>query len=336
MSREAFGVLIVGAGLAGELHCRYYPEIGAACLRAFADPQAGKARNLAEQSGLVGNDIWYESYEDALSRSDIEVVDVCAPGDLHCEIALRAIEAGKHVLMEKPMAQTLAEADSMIEAAEKKGVILGQIFQNRFNRTPLRIKELVASGMLGQVVRARMYGTSVHGVDTMLWILGHPLRVFAEWPGEMPEFSDPVDWASLRDALNWTGLVRFKSGTVAVLQCGQVHDSTPHVFPFQQYEPVAFDLVGEHVSVYFTLWSQRVQFRASPGLGETYQPQFGVPTGSQLALLEVERAFENLYSEPEYTDWGGHGPALTDFLRPSPRAANPPHPVKRAAAPLSF
>ena len=79
---------------------------------------AGQVAAAAEKYG------WAESATDwrsVLDRDDIDIVDICAPGWMHAEIAIAALEAGKHVLVEKPLANTLAEAEAMTEAARRPG-----------------------------------------------------------------------------------------------------------------------------------------------------------------------------------------------------------------------
>jgi len=294
MAGDALGVLVVGSGMAAGIHCQHYPHIPGVVVRAFSDIVVEQARKRAEEYGLSGTGTWYQHFEEALERPDIQVVDICAPAPLHCEMALAAIAKGKHVLVEKPMAQTLAEADRMIQAAEEQNVVLGQVFQNRFHRTPRRIKALLEAGHLGSIVRARVYGTTIHAYDTLLWLLGDPVRVYAEWP---PRRTDPIG-----SELAWSALARFADGTVGVLQSGQDTTSLPQMFPFQR-DSVVLELVGQRLAVVFTIWEQWVQFRTGPD----YK---GVRESEHLA--EVQRWFDCLY--PEIPDRQGHRALLLDFF----------------------
>jgi predicted dehydrogenase len=294
MAGDTLGVLIVGSGMAAGIHCRHYPHIPGVAVRAFADVVVEQAQKRAAEYGLHGSGTWYQQFEEALVRPDIQVVDICAPAALHGEIALAAIAAGKHVLVEKPMAQTLAEADRMIQAAQRRGVVLGQVFQNRFHRTPRRIKALLESGHLGPLVRARVYGTTIHAYDTLLWLLGDPVRVYAEWP---PREGDP-QWSELA----WSAVARFADGTVGVLQSGRDNTSLPQTFPFQR-DSVVLELVGQRLAVVFTIWDQHVQFRAGPDHGGAREADH---------LADVQRWFDALY--PEIPDRHGHRALLEDFF----------------------
>ena len=307
MSSDTTGVLVVGSGRAARMHSQNYHRIPAVDVRGFADVIPERAKELARAHGLEGPDTWFRDYEAALERDDIQVVDVCAPVRFHCEIALKAIEAGKHVLMEKPLAQSLAEADAMIRAAHKRGVTLGQIFQNRFHRTPRRIKALLDAGHLGGIVRARVTGTTIHGYDTFLWLFGDLIRLYAEWPGGVPEAEWEMDTDltqyenHLHSVLRWNALVRFADGTVGVLQSGKSKNSVPQVFPYQT-DDVAIDIVGERLSVIFTIWGQNVQFRMGP------DDRGGYDKGH---MTRVKHYFETLY--PEASDTNGHLACMSDF-----------------------
>jgi predicted dehydrogenase len=85
----------------------------------------------------------------SLLRSDVDAVYVCTPPDSHAEYALAAIEAGKHVLVEKPMAATVAGCEKMIKAARTKGVTLGVAYYRRAFPKMQKVKQLIASGVLG-------------------------------------------------------------------------------------------------------------------------------------------------------------------------------------------
>src|SRR5690606_37753059 len=79
----------------------------------------------ADAAGAVARRFGWENVETdwraLVNRDDVDLVDVCTPGDTHAEIAIAALEAGKHVLCEKPLANSVAEAEAMVEAAEKAG-----------------------------------------------------------------------------------------------------------------------------------------------------------------------------------------------------------------------
>ena len=110
-----------------------------------------RAEVFAEKQGIP---MAYDSLNKLLDNPEINVVYIASPNGLHAEQTIKAAEAGKHVLCEKPMAPTTAECRSMIEACQKQGVKLGIALQFRQHPAHLKMREIVASGELGQMVFA--------------------------------------------------------------------------------------------------------------------------------------------------------------------------------------
>jgi predicted dehydrogenase len=112
----------------------------------------------AEAAEKLGWDSWVTDWREVVDRDDVDVVDICTPGDSHREIALAALAAGKHVLCEKPLANTVAEAEEMAAAAEKaaaRGVWSAVGFNYRRVPALALARRLVESGRLGQVRHIR-------------------------------------------------------------------------------------------------------------------------------------------------------------------------------------
>jgi len=121
------GFGIVGCGVIAPWHIGGVARAEGGQLVAVCDEVKEKARKLGEEHKVE----WYTDYQRMLEREDLDVVSLCTPSSLHPQQAVLAARSGKHVLTEKPMAVTLKEADSMIEACHKAGVKLGVIFQRR-------------------------------------------------------------------------------------------------------------------------------------------------------------------------------------------------------------
>lgn len=99
----------------------------------------------------------YEKFEDLINDRDVEVVVISTPSFLHCPHTIKALEKGKNVVCEKPMATSLKEADEMIKKAKNTGKIL-TVFQNRrYEPAFLKIKELIESGIIGEIVLIKLY-----------------------------------------------------------------------------------------------------------------------------------------------------------------------------------
>jgi predicted dehydrogenase len=147
-------IAIIGCGLIGQKRCK---ALGQHRLVAAADVDEGRARRLAELSGhdpIVSSD-----WRAIVNRSDVELVIVAATNHVLAEITHAAIEAGKHVLVEKPAARAAAELEPAIRAAPSRGVVVKVGFNHRFHPALLKAKEIFDSGGVGPLmfIRAR-YG----------------------------------------------------------------------------------------------------------------------------------------------------------------------------------
>ena len=107
----------------------------------------------------------YPALNDALSDDDVDAVIIATPHPSHREITLLAADAGKHVLVEKPMSVTPSEADDMIQACRDAGVKLGVLFNNRFRPEALKMRELIDAGAIGEIYRVVMSSAMIRSQD---------------------------------------------------------------------------------------------------------------------------------------------------------------------------
>ncbi|WP_338707071.1 Gfo/Idh/MocA family oxidoreductase [Paenibacillus amylolyticus] len=145
-------VAVFGCGAIAER--RHIPEYAAnenVELVAFADPIVERAEKMAETYGGKA----YSSYEELLANETVDAVSVCTPNYLHAPMAIAAANAGKHVLVEKPMAVSTEEGEQMIEAAKKNGVYLMVGHNQRLMPPHVKAKEILESGKLGKVLNFR-------------------------------------------------------------------------------------------------------------------------------------------------------------------------------------
>jgi len=149
MMGDKLRVCVVGAGDMGSRHALCWHSSALAQVVAVADIVEERARALA---GYLQIDAWYTDYRLAIEQSEADVVSVCIPTCLHPEVAIYAAQRGKHVLSEKPIALTLAEADAMIEAARQSGVWLAVGFMRRYSPVLAALREQLGSGALGRPV----------------------------------------------------------------------------------------------------------------------------------------------------------------------------------------
>lgn len=147
MSRP-LNVAVLGCGRMGEVHGEAYATQRNEADVFYASRDRGQARRYAERFGGAGV---FGSYDEAIASPAIDAVDICLPDHLHAATAEAAFAAGKHVLVEKPMATSLEDADRMIHAAERAGKTLSIAENFRFLPHLERAKELIAESALGEV-----------------------------------------------------------------------------------------------------------------------------------------------------------------------------------------
>jgi UDP-N-acetylglucosamine 3-dehydrogenase len=141
---------VIGVGAMGYNHARVYYKLEEANLVAVSDVSERTLNKVAKKYDAKG----FTDYEDLLKDSEIEVVSVCVPTTFHHDVVMEAIKHGKHVLVEKPIAFTLKEAEDMIAAAKEAGVILATGHVERFNPAVQKAKELIDNDVIGDIVSA--------------------------------------------------------------------------------------------------------------------------------------------------------------------------------------
>jgi len=151
-------VAIVGCGWAGRQHASAWAQLGDAEITSVCDMESKRAEALAAELSTDSRRVTaYSRYEDLFAVSELEALSICLPHYLHAPATVAAVEAGKHVLCEKPIATSLADADRMIEAAQDAGVTLMIAENVRFDATYLRVQELIASGRIGEPFLLRLF-----------------------------------------------------------------------------------------------------------------------------------------------------------------------------------
>jgi predicted dehydrogenase len=180
---------VVGVGLIGEQHAEVYHEYPRSDLVLVTDLDLERARTVADRLGCrVAETL------DDVANSDAEVVSIATPDFAHHEAVMRMIEAGKHVVVEKPLATTTREASEMVRAAERRGVLLTVNLGNRWNPSWISVRESVRAGEIGEPMMAYSRTSDTiwvptemlswagrsgpqwflfaHSMDMLRWILG--------------------------------------------------------------------------------------------------------------------------------------------------------------------
>ena len=212
---------VIGLGMMGRAHVRVWDEmVDGVELVAVADTDPGAVREAITGRGARG----YPDQASMLAAEDLDLVSVVVPTSLHLSTALAALDAGSHVLVEKPIAATRGEAEQMIAAARSAGRMLTVGHIERFNPAIRELRRRLAAGELGRIfeiratrlgpfpARIRDVGVVVdlapHDLDVMRYLLGSdPIRLYAET--EQRIHTDHEDL--------FVGLLKFANGAVGVL-----------------------------------------------------------------------------------------------------------------------
>lgn len=188
-------VALIGIGYIGNAHLSALKQIGNAQLTAIVDYHEENGRKAAHEN----NAKYFKNIDELLKSDDIDCVDICVPTFAHAELAVKAANAGKHVLCEKPLTLSLNDADEMINAVKKNNVkaMTGHVL--RFWPEYVKIKEVIDSGYLGRPLNAfceRLAVTPdwqigawdksekfsggaaidlhIHDLDLLIWLFGRP------------------------------------------------------------------------------------------------------------------------------------------------------------------
>jgi len=203
MSTSEIGFAILGTGMIAQYHAQAIAQTHGARLVAVSRADPTRATEAAARFGVPCE----TSYEALLARDDVDAVCICTPSGLHAAQAIAAAQVGKHVLVEKPMALTLADADTLIATCHASGVVLGVALQRRTDPVFQSVRQAIAAGELGRLTlgaasvpywRPQSYYDSrawrgtwaldgggalmnqgIHLVDLLLWYMGDVAEVRA-------------------------------------------------------------------------------------------------------------------------------------------------------------
>ena len=198
---EKVKIGVIGVKGIGKTHINAIVSSENAELFAVADINREAGKTAASNYGVE----WYRNYEEMLEQKDLDAVTICTPHFLHSPMALKAFAYNKHVLVEKPMAISVSEADEMIRESRKKGLKLGVVFQERTKPLNQEVKKLIDSGEIGRIYRACMeacyfrtqayynrdswrgkwategggvlINQAIHDLDLFQWLLGKPVKI---------------------------------------------------------------------------------------------------------------------------------------------------------------
>lgn len=239
---DSLGFAIVGCGKISNKHLHVLGKLPGAAAVCLYDHDRGRAEAQREKApgAMVATTL-----EEALEHPGVGAVTICTPSGSHADLGIRAAAAGKHVIVEKPLALTLPEADALIHACDQAGVKLFVVKQNRYNRPVLAARRALEEDRLGRLFmggvrvlwhRDQPYydaepwrGTwaqdggvctnqASHHIDLLLWFMGDPVSVFAKGDTVLHDI-ETEDTATV--------MIRFRGGATGVVQattCVQPRD----------------------------------------------------------------------------------------------------------------
>ncbi len=222
---ERLRIGVIGLGWFGEIHCETLAgipniELAALCTR--------RPERLSEQARKFGVKKTYTDYRDMLDDKSIDAVSIVTMWDQHTDPAIAALEAGKHVFLEKPMASTVADCNKIIAASKKaKGVLqIGHIC--RFNPRYRMAKQAIDEGRIGKIVALSsrrnipaawtpeilgkigpIVGDAIHDTDLMLWFTGDRVK---------SAYAQTVSVRNLKFPDIGQTMYRFEGGATATLE----------------------------------------------------------------------------------------------------------------------
>ncbi|MBM3880506.1 MAG: Gfo/Idh/MocA family oxidoreductase [Verrucomicrobia bacterium] len=244
-------VAILGAGAISDSHLEAYLAFPDRCrVVALADVFPEKAAEKAARHGLEA--AVFKGCADLIAGAEFDLASVCLPPFGHADATIELLRAGKHVLVEKPMATCLEECDAMVAAAREGGRVLSVVAQNRFKTPMHKLKQVLASGLMGKVLHAQVdslwwrgshyydlwwRGTwekegggctinhAVHHLDLFQWMMGLPSELRAFLANLSHDNSEVEDFS--------TAILFYAGGSVAQITASLVHHGEEQQLVFQ-------------------------------------------------------------------------------------------------------
>ncbi|SFL51705.1 Predicted dehydrogenase [Gracilibacillus orientalis] len=244
-------VAIIGAGAICPSHVKGYLQFSSKCkIVALCDIYPEKAEKMKEDFNLDAN--VYNHYQDLIAQEEVDLISICTPPYTHADIAIEGLDAGKHVLVEKPMASALEECDAMVDAAKRNNKILSVVAQNRFTTPMMKLKHVLETELMGPILhtqvdsfwwRGHSYydlwwrGTwekegggctlnhAVHHIDIFQWMRGMPSEITAVTSNMAHDNAEVEDIS--------VAIGRYQDGSLAQITSSVVHHGEEQQLIFQ-------------------------------------------------------------------------------------------------------
>ena len=237
---------VIGVGHLGRHHARILASLPGITLAGVVDTNRDRAIQVAAEHGTQA----FGNFREISSKVDLVVVAV--PTESHAAVAMPLIEAGVHALVEKPIAQTVAEADALIAAAKKAGAVLAVGHSERFNPAVAAARPYLKDPRFIEVHRLGIFPDRSLDIDVVLDLMIHDLDLILSLvPSEVegvetvgvPELTPKVDIANAR--------IRFANGCIANLTASRIsRDPVRKIRFFQRDSYVSIDTASREVEIY--------------------------------------------------------------------------------------
>ena len=264
-------VAVIGAGAFGQNHCRVVHEAERALLAAIVDCGAARAAELAARYGTLALTDYHEL------PGLIDAAVIAAPTTVHGEIGCYLLEAGIDVLVEKPIASSLAEADRLVAAAERGGRILHVGHLERFNPAVIALEHRATLPLFFEIHRLNLFSPRSLDVDVVLDLMIHDVDIVLSLAKAEPEeiraagisiLSGKVDIANVR--------LQFPNGCVANLTASRI--STERVRKLRLFQPnqyLSLDYSRQDLAIFSVSGERQIGFEQAPvAKGEPLKLQF--------------------------------------------------------------
>lgn len=229
-SGERIGVGVIGVGFMGSKHAEVFAGLRGCNLIGIAETN----KELLVKKSQELECLAFTDYEELIQRKDVAAVTICLPEDEHVTASISAIEAGKHLFLEKPLATSLKDCDKILDCAARHKVklVIGHLL--RFDPKYAQAYEIVKSGEIGEILQIKaqrdgmlsagyhsgkhtsvIFHVGIHDIDLMLWFINSsPIKVYAE------QVKSVLADVGTEDAI--LSIVKFKNGAVGSVGCSWV------------------------------------------------------------------------------------------------------------------
>lgn len=297
---KQIGIALIGCGAISSVHLKAISQIQTAKLVAVVDTNADLAAQIAESYSCS----YYTDYLEMLKNPDIDVVHICTAHYQHAPMAVDALNAGKHVLTEKPMAETKEAAQKMLRAAEANpNVQLGVIFQNRYNPASQIMKKAVQSGVLGNLL-------CLKGIVTWSRTASY---YETEWKGKWATEGGGV---LINQSIHTLDLLQWIGGEVTSIKGTMSNDSLEGVIEVEDTVHAHLTYRSGATAVFYATNAYGVN--SPPEIELVFEKGKLVLTGD--TLYQVINGEQTMLTSPEASNlgvksyWGiSHGTQIADF-----------------------